>query len=408
MRASHPNFIVGIGGSAGVLNAYKAFLDALPSDTGMAFVIVSPIHPTANSQLAQILSSHTKMPVMVASMAMPIRENHVYVIPSNADLLIESFTFKVASPRTRRNKQVDFFLISLAEAMGARAIGIILSGYGGDGTEGCKHIKANGGTTFAQDKSAKVDGMPLSAQASGCVDFVLPPDKIPHALQRLVRTTPTEKKRDFDPKRFLAIIGEGRRLVLVPKKQTIYAQGEASDSVFYIQKGTVRLTVLSKDGKEATIGILNPGDFCGEGCLTGQPLRLGSAAAMTDCELMRVDKKAMMFALRREPRLAAIFTAYLLARNIRYEADLVDQLFSSSERRLARILLLLAHFGKEGRPETAVAKISQETLAEMVGTTRSRVNLFMNKFRKLGLIHYNGGLTVHSSLLNVIIHDQPD
>ena len=189
MGTLHPNFIVGIGGSAGGLNAYKAFLDALPSNTGMAFVIVSHILPTANSQLAQILSRHTKMTVMVASTAMPIRANHVYVNPPNADLLIESYTFKVVSPRTGRNKQVDLFLTSLAEAMGARAIGIILSGYGGDGTEGCKHIKAKGGTTFAQDMSAEVDGMPLSAQASGCVDFVLPPDKIPDELQRLVSTS---------------------------------------------------------------------------------------------------------------------------------------------------------------------------------------------------------------------------
>jgi two-component system CheB/CheR fusion protein len=186
MGTLHPNFIVGIGGSAGALNAYKALLDALPSNTGMAFVIVSHITPTANSQLAQLLSRRTKMPVMVASMAMPTRANHVYVIPPNADLLIESYTFKVVSPRTRRNVQVDLFLTSLAEAMGARAIGIILSGYDGDGAAGCKHIKAKGGTTFAQDMSAEVDGMPLSAQASGCVDFVLPPDKISDELQRLV------------------------------------------------------------------------------------------------------------------------------------------------------------------------------------------------------------------------------
>jgi two-component system CheB/CheR fusion protein len=189
MGTLHPNFIVGIGGSAGGLKAYKALLDALPSNTGMAFVIVSHILPTANSQLAQILSRHTKMTVIVASTAMPIRANHVYVSPPNADLLIESYTFKVVSPRTGRNKQVDLFLTSLAEAMGARAIGIILSGYNGDGTEGCKHIKAKGGTTFAQDMSAEIDGMPLSAQASGCVDFVLPPDKIPDELQRLVSTS---------------------------------------------------------------------------------------------------------------------------------------------------------------------------------------------------------------------------
>ena len=408
MGALRPNFIVGIGGSAGALSAYKALLDAQPSNTGMAFVIVSDVRPTANSQLVQILSRHSKMPVMVASTAMAIRRNHVYVIPPNADLLIESYTFKVASPRSKRNKPVDFFLISLSEAMGALAIGIILSGYGVDGTEGCKHIKANGGTTFAQDISAEVDGMPLSAQASGFVDIVLPPNKIPDALQRLVSTIATKKKRSFDPKRFLASIGEGRKIVLVRIKKTIYAQGEACDALFYIQKGTVRLTVVSKDGKEATIGILNPGDFCGEGCLAGQPLRMGSATAMTDCELMRIDKKAMMFALRREHTLSDMFTAYLLGRNIRYEADLVDHLFSSAEKRLARILLLLTQFGKEAAPEAVVTKISQETLAEMVGTTRSRVNFFMNKFRKLGFIHYNGGLAVHSSLLNVVIHDQPD
>ena len=185
MGALHPNFIVGIGGSAGGLNAYKALLDALPSNTGMAFVIVSHIHPSANSALIQILSKRTKMPVMLASTAMPIRANHVYVTPPNADLLIESYAFKVVSPRTIRNKQVDFFLISLAEAMGARAIGIILSGYDGDGTAGCKHIKAKGGKTFAQDMSAEVDGMPVSAQASGCVDFVLPPDKIADELKKL-------------------------------------------------------------------------------------------------------------------------------------------------------------------------------------------------------------------------------
>jgi CRP/FNR family transcriptional regulator, cyclic AMP receptor protein len=406
MGQLHPNFIVGIGGSAGALNAYEELLDALPSTTGMAFVIVSHIHPTANNQLAHILSGHTKMPVMVAAAAKPIRANHVYVIPPNADFLIESYTFKVAVPHTGRNMQVDCFLISLAEAMGVRAIGIILSGYGADGTEGCKYIKANGGTTFAQDMSAEVEGMPLSAQASGCVDFVLPPDKIPYELQRLVRTIATKKKHGFDPKRFLATIGEGRKIVLVPGKQTIFTQGDAADAVFYIQKGKVRLTVVSEKGKEATIAILNPGDFCGEGGLAGQPLRMGSAIAMTDCELMRIDKKAMMLALHRENTLSDMFTAYLLGRNIRYEEDLLDQLFSSSEKRLARILLLLAHFGKEGVPETVIPKISQETLAEMIGTTRSRVSFFMNRFRKLGFVNYGeGGLQVHSSLLNLVLHD---
>jgi CRP/FNR family transcriptional regulator, cyclic AMP receptor protein len=214
-----------------------------------------------------------------------------------------------------------------------------------------------------------------------------------------------KKKRAFDPSTFLATIGEGRTSLTISKKQGIFTQGDAADAVFYIQKGKVRLTVVSKIGKEATIGILNERNFFGEGSLAGQPLRMGSAAAMTDCQLLRIDKKAMMDALHREHALSDMFVSYLLARNIRYEEDLVDQLFNSSEKRLARVLLMLAHFGKEGVPETVVPKISQETLAEMVGTTRSRVSFFMNRFRKLGFIHYNGGLQVHSSLLNVVLHD---
>jgi len=185
MRVLHPKLIVGIGGSAGALNAYKALLVALQSDTGMAFVIISHMNPTAHSQLAEILSLHTKMTVMAASMAMPILPNHVYVIPPDADLLIENYSFKIISPRTGRNKQIDVFFASLAEAMGVRAIGIILSGSSSDGTEGCKLIKAKGGTTFAQDVSAEVNSMPLSAQASGCIDFVMSLDKIPGKLKSL-------------------------------------------------------------------------------------------------------------------------------------------------------------------------------------------------------------------------------
>ena len=191
MGTLQPNFIVGIGGSAGSLNAYKALLDTLPSNTGMAFVIVSHLMPSANSQLAEILSKHTKMPVTVASSAMSIRANHVYVIPPDADLLIEHFTFKVVTPRTTRNKQIDYFLASLAEAIGARAIAIILSGYDGDGTEGCKYIKAKGGTTFAQDMSAEVPHMSLNAQDSGCIDFVLPPDKISEKLKKMAAALKT-------------------------------------------------------------------------------------------------------------------------------------------------------------------------------------------------------------------------
>jgi CRP-like cAMP-binding protein len=211
---------------------------------------------------------------------------------------------------------------------------------------------------------------------------------------------------DFDPREFLATIGEGRKVVAVPKKQTVFTQGDAADAVFYIQQGKVKLTVVSKVGKEATLGILGEGEFFGEGGLAGQALRMGSATAMTDCELLRIDKKAMMLALHREHTFSDLFVAYLLARNIRYEEDLVDQLFNSSEKRLARLLLLLAHFGKEGVPQIVIPKISQETLAEMIGTTRSRVSFFMNRFRELGFLDYGeSGLQVHSSLLNIVLHD---
>ncbi len=211
----------------------------------------------------------------------------------------------------------------------------------------------------------------------------------------------------FDPKVFLSTIDGGRKIEAFPKKQTIFVQGDSSDAVFYIQEGKVKLTVVSETGKEATIGILKERDFFGEGCLNGQPLRMCSATAMTDCSVMRIDKKSMVEVLHREHAFSDMFVAYLLARNIRYEEDLVDQLFNSSEKRLARILLLLAHFGKEGKPETVIPKMSQEMLAEMIGTTRSRVSFFMNRFRKLGFIDYQAGdeLQVHSSLLNIVLHD---
>jgi len=217
----------------------------------------------------------------------------------------------------------------------------------------------------------------------------------------------TKKLSKFDTKTFLSTIDGGRKIVAFHKKQTIFAQGDSSDAVFYIQEGKVKLTVVSQIGKEATIGILNEGDFFGEGCLTGQSLRLCFATAMTDCSVMRIDKKSMMETLHREHAFSDMFVAYLLTRNIRYEEDLVDQLFNSSEKRLARVLLLLAHFGKEGKAETVIPKISQEMLAEMIGTTRSRVSFFMNRFRKLGFIDYDGGsgFQVHSSLLDIVLHD---
>jgi CRP/FNR family cyclic AMP-dependent transcriptional regulator len=217
---------------------------------------------------------------------------------------------------------------------------------------------------------------------------------------------PAKKQRDFDPTKFLATIGECRKAVVFSRKQTIFTQGDRADAIFYIQRGKVRLSVVSQIGKEATLGILSETEFFGEGALAGQTLRMGSATALTDCELLEIDKQAMMLALHREHAFSDLFVAYLLGRKIRYEEDLVDQFFNSSEKRLARTLLLLAHFGKEGVPEAVIPKISQETLAEMVGTTRSRVSFFLNRFRKLGFVDYgSGGMQVHSSLLNVVLHD---
>jgi CRP-like cAMP-binding protein len=214
-------------------------------------------------------------------------------------------------------------------------------------------------------------------------------------------------KSPFDPKSFLSKIGDGRRIEKYRKNQVVFSQGGPADAVFYVEKGKVKLTVSSQQGKEAVVAILGANDFFGEGCLAGQRNRMATAMAMAESVIVRLEKAAINDIIHREPAFSEMFMAYLLNRTIRIEEDLVDQLFNSSEKRLARLLLLLANYGKEGKPEPLLAKISQETLAEMIGTTRSRVSFFMNKFRKLGLIDYNGGIEVHSSLLSVVLHEQP-
>lgn len=214
-----------------------------------------------------------------------------------------------------------------------------------------------------------------------------------------------KKKRSFNVEVFLNSVNGERTVATYRQNQKIFSQGDPADSVFYMQKGQVKVCVISEQGKEAVVALHRTGDFFGEGCLTGQPWRLATVAAVTECVIMRIAKAAMMRVLRDEPKFSEMFLSYLLARNARVEEDLVDQLFNSSEKRLARVLLLMANFGKEGKPEPVIAKLSQETLAEMVGTTRSRVSTFMNKFRNLGFIEYNGDLKVHNSLLNVVLHD---
>jgi CRP/FNR family transcriptional regulator, cyclic AMP receptor protein len=217
-----------------------------------------------------------------------------------------------------------------------------------------------------------------------------------------------KQKLPFDPKVFLSKVGRGRTVTDFKKNQIVYSQGDPADSVFYIQAGKVKVTVLSEQGKEAVVAILSAGDFFGEGCLTRQVRRLATVRTMTDCVIARVAKAGITRVIHQEPAFAELFISHLLARNVRVEEDLVDQLFNSSEKRLARVLLLLANFGKESLPEPVIAKISQETLAEMIGTTRSRVSFFMNKFRKLGLINYNGSIEVLPSLLNVVLHEKPE
>lgn len=217
----------------------------------------------------------------------------------------------------------------------------------------------------------------------------------------------TKSRPPFDPKSFLAMVGEGRSIGEYREDEIVFSQGDPADAVFYVQSGKVKLTVVSEQGKEAVVALLGTNDFFGEGCLAGQARRIATVATMTDSVIARVEKAAIVRVIRQEPAFSGMFIAHLLARVVRVEADFVDQLFNSSEKRLARLLLLLANFGKEEKPEPILAKISQETLAEMIGTTRSRVSFFLNKFRKLGLIDYNGSIEVHSSLLNVVLHDEP-
>jgi CRP/FNR family transcriptional regulator, cyclic AMP receptor protein len=216
-----------------------------------------------------------------------------------------------------------------------------------------------------------------------------------------------KQKSEFDPAAFLAKAGNGKTVTEYRKDQAVFTQGEPADAVFFIQAGKVKITVISEQGKEAVIAILGPQEFSGEGCLAGQPRRMSTATAIEDSAIMRLEKAAIVRVLHEEPAFSELFVAYLLARTIRVEEDLVDQLFNSSEKRLARALLLLANFGKEGKPEPILAKVSQETLADMIGTTRSRVSFFMNKFRRLGFISYNGKLEVHSSLLSVVLAESP-
>jgi CRP/FNR family cyclic AMP-dependent transcriptional regulator len=263
-------------------------------------------------------------------------------------------------------------------------------------------VSADATRTRSQGRSAKR----ISSAKSAHSHKPVPENAI--KLSRLPVTTPRSKNDDtvFDPEAFLAKAGIGKKIVTLKKDQLAYAQGDPADTIFYVQRGRLRVSVTSANGKEATLSLVGAGEFVGEDCMvSAHPLRLSTASALNECALLGISKAEMVRVLRQEPALAEVFVSFLLARNARVQADLVDQLFNSSEKRLARILLLLAQFGKDSKPETVVPKISQEILAEMIGTTRSRVSFFMNRFRKLGFIEYNGEIRVHNSLLNIFLHE---
>jgi CRP-like cAMP-binding protein len=271
---------------------------------------------------------------------------------------------------------------------------------------------------FLQNRRELLHQRPRVRHKIASTDQIEPVGRYGSAATKIVNSFPkpplagvyvvaTKRRQSFNPKAFLVQVGEGRSIAKYDKDQIVFSQGEPADAVFYIQKGKAKLTVVSEQGKEAIVAIISAGDFFGEGSLAGQPLRISTVTATMESVIVRLEKAAILRVIHQEPAFSEMFIAHLLGRTIRVEADLVDQLFNSSEKRLARLLLLLANFGKEGKPETTIAKISQETLAEMIGTTRSRVSFFMNKFRKLGFINYNGQIEVHSSLLNLVLHEQP-
>ena len=262
----------------------------------------------------------------------------------------------------------------------------------------CMFIREEGQSNRSRRRIGKENEDRLSDQTSGR-------RATPFIISSVKRSMKSKARPAFDPNLILAKAGKGRTLADYPKNRKVFSQGDPADAVFYIRKGKVKLTVVSRHGKEAVIAILGADDFFGEGALAGQPRRMASASTMSECSIMRLEKTNLVRLLHDEPAFSEVVFRYLLSRNIRIEEDLVDQLFNSSEKRLARVLLLLANFGKEDKPEPVIPKISQETVAEIVGTTRSRVSFFMNRFRKLGLIHYNGGLKVHSSLMNIVLHE---
>lgn len=410
MITPRPSFIVGIGGSAGALNAYKALLDALPSNTSMAFVIISHMGPTAHRQLAGILSRHTKMPVLVASRAMPIQRNHVYVIPADADVLIEDYTFNVVSPRTSRNRQIDLLFISIADSVGARGIGIILSGYGGDGTEGCKHIKAQGGSTFAQDRSSEVGGMPRSAQLSGSIDFVLPPHKMPGEILRVARTAKSKRlKRSLREGAEAYGLGTSKpqqnhllaalptdvqvrlyphlELTPLPLGKVLYEPGDIMRHVYFPIDSIVSLLYEMENGDSSEISVV------GNEGLIGISLFMGGDSTPSRAVVQNAGCAYRLAVQRFKNEFARHSEMMLLL--LRYTQSLITQMTQTAacnrhhsiDQRLCRWLLL----SLDRLPSNELA-MTQELIANMLGVRREGVTEAASNLQKADVIEYSRGM----------------
>jgi CRP-like cAMP-binding protein len=405
-----PTFIVGVGGSAGALNAYKALLDALPPNTGMAFLLLSSVNPTASSQLADILSRHTKMEVRVASMEMPIRRNSVYVIPPNANLLIDKYAFKAVSPQITRSNPLDLFLISLAEAMGERAIGIILSGYGRDGADGCKYIKARGGIVFAQDTSAEVDGMPLSAQASGCVDFVLSPSRIADELRVLVRSSKkrsaarTRKKQEAEagvpeapapynnallaafPVEVQIRLFPHLELTRMPLGKVLSGSGDILRYVYFPTDSIVSLLHVMGDGDSSEVAVVGADGVVGIALFMGGESALSQAVVQSDGFAYRLMGQRLKDEFNRHGQLMLLLLRYTQALITQMTQMAACNLHHSIDQRLCRCLLLRL----DRLPGNKLA-MTQELLSNILGVRREGITEAAGRLLRLGVINYTRG-----------------
>jgi CRP-like cAMP-binding protein len=405
VKTLNPNFVVGIGGSAGALTAYKAFFEELPATTGMAFVVIFQMNPPANNQLASVLSRHTKMPVIVPTTGMPIRKNHVYVIPPNADLCIESDTFKVILPCANRSKTVDCFLVSLAGALGPRAIAIILSGHGQDGTEGCKRIKAMGGTTFTQDRSAEVAGMAASAQASGNVDFVLPAGKIPAELQRLVRSAKpgglradafetSARQQNHLIAAFPAAVKDRLlselELVALPVGKVLYDSGEILRDVYFPTTSLISLLYVMGDGQSSELAVVGNDGLIGVALFMGGESTSSKAVVQIAGYAYRLSGRRLKDEFNLHGTMMLSLLRYTLALITQMTQTAACNLHHSIGQRLCRCLLL-----RLDRLPSAKVIMTHEVLANILGVRRESVTEAAGRLLKLGVIEYaRGQITV--------------